>query len=134
MTFSKIEGEARYGKNSGLVQRLTAGPDDIEVVGGALLAIPGAIALQVGGSVGAKHLRIRFSATWVCTRQMLRPYLCGSCPRTSSPSLQGMDDVPPVIFPAFGHIGTPQSSHVPALVDLRAFRSINFSDIPAWRR
>ena len=49
MICGKIWGEPRYGKNPGHMQRFTARPDDVELAGGALLAVPRAIATQVDG-------------------------------------------------------------------------------------
>src|SRR5262245_49732699 len=43
MTFSKSWSEPRNGKNPGLVQRFAPSPDDVELTGGPLLAVPGAI-------------------------------------------------------------------------------------------
>ena len=51
--YGKSWGEPWYGKNSGVLQRLAAGPDDVELAGGALLAIPGARALEVEGGRAA---------------------------------------------------------------------------------
>jgi hypothetical protein len=53
MICGKIWGEPWYGKNSGFLQRLAAGPDDIELTGGVLLAVPGARALESEGNRSA---------------------------------------------------------------------------------
>src|SRR5882724_11469401 len=44
-----------------------------------------------------------------------------------------MDDVAPVVFPPLGHVWAPEGADVPALVDLRAFRTIDFADVSAWQ-
>ena len=47
MIFGQSWDEPWYGKNSGVVQRLAAGPDDVELAGGHFLAVPGTIAAQI---------------------------------------------------------------------------------------
>src|SRR5436190_22601341 len=45
-----------------------------------------------------------------------------------------MDHVSPVILPALGRVGTPQGADVPALVDLRTFGPVDFTDETAGQR
>src|SRR5215510_14067989 len=47
-----------------------------------------------------------------------------------------MDHVPPVVLPPFGDVRSPQGADVPALMDLRAFRSIDFTNVAPgqWQR
>jgi hypothetical protein len=57
MICGKIWGEPRYGKTPGHVQRFTARPDEVELAGGALLAVPRARATQVDGPRPAGRLQ-----------------------------------------------------------------------------
>jgi hypothetical protein len=50
LIYGKSWGEPWYGKNSSLLQRLAAGPDDVELAGGAFLAVPGARELEIAGT------------------------------------------------------------------------------------
>ena len=47
MIFGKIYDEPWYGENASLVQRVATGPGDVELGGGALLPVPGAVATEV---------------------------------------------------------------------------------------